>query len=102
MEAGKTVDATGQILGTKSSNGTFSGAVDLSHKLAASVEVQQCVTTQWLRFALGRLETDADACTLSKLFKDFASSDNDVRALLQAIVRSDSFRSKRLSSVSAP
>jgi hypothetical protein len=102
MEAGQTVDASGIITGTKTSNATFNGAVDLSQKLADSVEVQQCVTRQWLRFAIGRLESDADACTLSKLFKDFAASGNDIRALLQAIVRSDAFRSKRVSPVSAP
>jgi hypothetical protein len=102
MEAGQTVDASGIITGTKTSDGTFNGAVDLSQKLADSVEVQQCVTRQWLRFAIGRLESDADACTLSKLFKDFAASGNDIRALLQAIVRSDAFRSKRVSPVSAP
>lgn len=102
MEAGKNVDATGVITGTKTSDTTFNGAVDLSQKLADSAEVQQCVTRQWLRFAIGRLESDADACSVSKLFKDFAASGNDIRALLRAIVRSDTFRSKRVRHVSAP
>lgn len=102
MEGDKPVDATGEITGTKTSDAKFNGAVDLSQKLADSAEVQQCVTKQWLRFAIGRLESDADACTLQKLFKDFAASGNDIRALLQAIVRSDTFRSKRVRPVSAP
>lgn len=102
MEAGKPVDSSGEIVGTKSSNGAFPDAVGLAHKLAGSAEVQQCVTKQWLRFALGRLDAEADACTLADLFEQFESSGHDLRALLQSIVKSDAFRSKRVAPVSAP
>jgi hypothetical protein len=98
MESGQAIDSSGEVLGTRSSNGSFNGAVELAHKLAASSEVQQCVATQWLRFALGRMEASADACARNKLFEDFASSDHDIRALLQAIVQSDTFRMKRVAS----
>jgi hypothetical protein len=54
------------------------------------------VTKQWFRFALGRLEDQQDACSLAKLDSDFRSSDRDVKALLQSIVLSDAFRSKRI------
>jgi hypothetical protein len=101
MENGKPVDSSGEILqGGDDLNGAFSNSIELVQKLAASEEVKECVATQWLRFALGRLETDADQCTLDKLFKDFAGSDHDIRVLLESIVSSDAFRNKRVSEVS--
>ncbi|MDB4988609.1 MAG: hypothetical protein JWN04_3787 [Myxococcaceae bacterium] len=101
-QSGKSVDATGSIIGTSASDGSFDGVPELARKLADSAEVQQCVATQWLRFALGRLEADADACTLDGLFKDFESTGFDIRVLLQSIALSDAFRSKRVLSESSP
>lgn len=102
MESGKPIDSTGEVLATKGTNGSFDGVPELSRKLAQSVDVQQCVTKQWLRFALGRMEADADKCTLEKLFNEFADSGRDIRALLRSIVLSDAFRSKRVATESAP
>jgi hypothetical protein len=93
MESGKTIDATGTIVGTDQ-EGDFDGALELAERIAASTDAQQCVTTQWLRFALGRPETDADECTLEQLNADFAASGGDIRVLLRSIVASDAFRSK--------
>ncbi|HEY6878204.1 MAG TPA: DUF1592 domain-containing protein [Polyangiales bacterium] len=101
MENGKPVDSSGVIVqGGDDLNGSFANTIELVQRLAQSREVEQCVATQWLRFALGRLEADADQCTLDKLFKDFAGSDHDIRQLLQSIVMSDAFRNKRAAEVS--
>jgi Protein of unknown function (DUF1592)/Protein of unknown function (DUF1588)/Protein of unknown function (DUF1595)/Protein of unknown function (DUF1585)/Protein of unknown function (DUF1587) len=102
MEANQPVDSSGEIVSAGDATGKFSNTVELAQKLAGSAEVQECVATQWLRFALGRMEESADACTLDKLFKDFAASDSDIRVLLQAIVESDAFRTKRVSNEVTP
>jgi hypothetical protein len=96
MDGTQPVDATGQFLDTKDLDGPFNGAIELSHDLAGSPEVAQCVATQWLRFALGRMETDADGCSLQGLHQAFDASGHDVRALLISVALSDSFRSKRV------
>jgi len=101
-ESGKPVDASGNLMGTEMANGAFNGVSELAQKLLTSPELPQCVTTQWVRFALGRMEADTDACTLDKLFKDFSASGHDIPALLQSIVLSDAFRSKRVATESAP
>jgi hypothetical protein len=93
MESGKTIDATGTIIGTDQ-DGDFDGALQLAERLARSGEAERCMTTQWLRFALGRPETAADECTLEQLNADFAASGGDIRQLLRSIVASDAFRSK--------
>jgi hypothetical protein len=102
MEAGKAVDSSGEVLGAGDASGSFENTTELVQKLAGSEQVQECVATQWLRFALGRLETDADSCTMQELFKDFAGSDHDIRVLLQSIVKSDAFRMKRVVSEDSP
>jgi hypothetical protein len=96
-EAGQPIDASGKFVGTRDLNGTFSGAVELAQKLASSAEVQACVATQWFRFALGRLESDADACSLAQLNSDFQASGHNVKALLTSVVLTTSFRTKRVS-----
>jgi hypothetical protein len=56
------VDASGELIQTDV-DGKFNGAVELADKLAQSPEVEQCMVKQWLRYAMGRGETD-HACTL--------------------------------------
>jgi hypothetical protein len=102
MEAEKPVDSSGQVAFSGGVSVPFQNTVELAQKLADSTEVQECIATQWLRFALGRMEENADACTLDKLFKDFAASDHDIRVLLEAIVESDAFRTKRVSTEVTP
>jgi len=94
MESGKTIDATGTIIGTPDQDGDFDGALALAERLASSSETEHCMTTQWLRFALGRPETAADKCTINGLNASFVASGGDIRALLREIVASDAFRSK--------
>jgi hypothetical protein len=91
LENGLPVDQSGEVVGTDVA-GEFDGAVELAHKLAGSEQVRDCVTTQWFRYSLGRLEGEADACTLDELRQSFADSDYDVRELMLALVQTDAFR----------
>jgi uncharacterized protein DUF1588/uncharacterized protein DUF1585 len=90
-ERGKPVDDGGSVVGTDV-DGPFKGAAELAHKLAGSKQVQECLTTQWFRYAFGRLETKVDACVLDGLGKTFAKNELRVADLLLAIVESDAFR----------
>ena len=67
----------------------------LAGKLAASADVQLCVTRQWFRFALGRMEGAADGCSLKSTFDAFQTSKHDVRELLAALATSDAFLYRR-------
>ena len=102
MDGMNPVDASGVLMSTEDLDGTFDGAVDLAKRLAGSEEVRHCVVTQWMRFALGRVETTADGCSLSKLHDAFDASGHDVRKLLVSVVMSDAFRSKRVLKDTAP
>jgi hypothetical protein len=91
VENGAMVDDSGEIINTDV-DGPFRGAADLTRKLLASPQAQQCMATQWFRYALGRLETDDDKCVLDDLQKKFAGAGLRVTDLLVSIVESDAFR----------
>ncbi len=97
MEGDAEVDASGEIIVADADLlGTFDGAIELSHKLAGSRQVADCMANQWFRFALGRMESNDDACALQDVYEGFAASGGNVRELLARIATSDSFRHVRL------
>jgi hypothetical protein len=90
MEAGKAIDASGEIKGTDV-DGTFVGATELSKKLAASPQVRACLSQHWFNYALGRTKGDADACSMNAIAEAFSKS-NNIRDLLLTLVTTDAFR----------
>jgi hypothetical protein len=86
------IDARGEVIAGGDLDGTFDGAVELSDKLAASRDVKRCYALQWFRFAFGRAETDADACSVENAQAVFEKSGWNTRELLVALVLTDSFR----------
>lgn len=87
------VDASGAFTNVREDlAGNFVGAVQMAQALAKSSEVADCFSRQWFRFALGRIESSADACTVSGLQEGFATSSGNIRQLLTQIVASEAFR----------
>jgi hypothetical protein len=89
-EAGRAVDASGQIFNTDV-DGPFVGARELSAKLLASGQVRDCVVKQWFRFGYGRSETPLDRCALETLKALYESKGRSVRELLVALTQTDAF-----------
>lgn len=90
-ENGRPIDSSGELIGTKDLDGKFDGALDLGARLATSSAAKSCLARQWFRYALGRAETDADACSFEAIDAKFGGG--DLRELLVAIAASDAFRS---------
>jgi hypothetical protein len=88
------IDATGQVMAKAPGElaVTFDGATDLVTKLANAAQVQECFAIQELRYALGRVETTADACSAQQAFDAFSGSKFNVQRLLVALVGTDAFR----------
>jgi hypothetical protein len=89
---GAAIDASGEVSGVPDLAGTFDGAVALSEGLASSENARSCYATQWLRFAIGRLEADEDTCSVERVDQAFLESDGDIRHLLRDVVATDAFR----------
>ena len=88
------VDAKGWVSGTSDLDGSFTGAVELAQKMAASRGVRECVTSKWLGYALG-IETPPLAA-VSPLADAFIAKGRDMRELLVELVTSDTFRLRPL------
>jgi hypothetical protein len=94
-EAGRPVDARGEIVGTRDADGPFNGALELSQRLAGSQQVRQCVATHWMRYALAGATNGAEACAANALGQTLGGVGGNMRELLVGIVKSAAFRFTR-------
>ncbi|MGE0789027.1 MAG: DUF1592 domain-containing protein [Sandaracinaceae bacterium] len=92
-ENGVTIDASG-TLAVNGLDGRFADPAALVELIASSEQAQACYATQMFRFAMGRLETDADACALAGLQQRFIDSGGDVRDLMVGIATSQPFMTR--------
>jgi hypothetical protein len=96
QQNGKDIDATGEVVQTDDIDGVYDGAVELASALAGSTQVQECVSSQWFRFAYNRTVTSEDSCSVEQLNDVFRSSDFNIRALLVALTQTNAFLYRRV------
>jgi hypothetical protein len=96
-EGGETIDASGVVYDAGPDlELPFTGGVELGQRLAASRTVRDCVSNQWFRYSLGRMESVDDGCALRSIRGKFSATGN-VRELITNIVLSHAFRRVRAS-----
>jgi hypothetical protein len=91
------IDAGGQVLQAREgelSIPSFNGAVALATQLAGATQVQECYALEQFRYALGRLETTADSCSLQAIFQAFSQKNDSLQQVLIAIAQSPAFQYK--------
>jgi hypothetical protein len=93
MDGALPIDTTGMLTGTQDIDGAFQDGVELSKRFATSKQVRDCMATQWLRYAVRRVETAADGCSQAQISAGFRES-GDMKELVRAVVQSDAFRYK--------
>jgi hypothetical protein len=71
---------------------TVTDAVDLSQKLATSPEVRACFAKQWMRFALDRWDTPADAASIDQALAGFQGAGFKIPDLMVAVATSRTMR----------
>ena len=87
-----------ELLHTTSDDQKFNGATALGSIMSQSDQVEACVSSQWLRYALGRyLNETQDACTVHVLEQAAEAADGDIRQMFIAIATTDAFRYVRRS-----
>ena len=93
-ENGLPVDASGEMMttGEAAVDGPYNGVLELSNRLASSPRVERCLATNWYRYAMGRVETEADGCSLREVQQKFTASGGQFKELLVAVTLSDAFR----------
>jgi hypothetical protein len=88
---GKPIDARGEILDSKTSNGSFDGVSQLIDKLDASPDVEACYSLSWLRFAYGLKESAESACVVESMQQALTDSGGSVSAIFSALTQSEQF-----------
>lgn len=87
---GATVDSTGTLhLGTKDI--AFKNASELLQALAKEPQVQACYAKNWLQFAYGRLDTEADSRALGLATRSLAAGSFSIRDLAAALTERPAF-----------
>lgn len=89
---GRDIDVTGTVYAIDGNDASYEGPKALIQMLVGSKQVQSCVTKKWLRFALGRAETDEDQLSVDRIGQTFDASGHNLRELMLAIAESPSFR----------
>jgi hypothetical protein len=92
LQAGRPVNTRVEIPDLDGQTRRFDDAVGLVQFLSMSPTAQSCMVKQWMRFALGRFESRAEAASVEAVHAAFAAERHDVRALLIALVQSRAFR----------
>jgi hypothetical protein len=94
-EAGRPIDATGQLRGieklTADTTTAFDGPLRLGALLADSPNAQACLPRQLFRYVRGGENGDADACAIKKLQEGFSQGGLNIRQLLIDTVKQKSF-----------
>jgi|GEM_PF-874393 mono/diheme cytochrome c family protein len=94
---GSPIDVSGQIKSLESladpASVRFQNLSELGRILGESQRSKDCFATQYFRFALGRLETPQDQCSLVELQKTARAG--SIRDYMAAVIASDSFIYRR-------
>jgi hypothetical protein len=85
-DRGMDIDASGELDGN-----TFDGVPQMAHLLADIPTARACYVAEWLRFAEGKLNSDADQEYIDWLMTRF-SRNTRIVDLVAAMVGSDTFR----------
>jgi hypothetical protein len=90
------IDASGDFRSSNSDldGKPFSDQAQMIDALAASSQVRGCFALEQFRFALGRVEADADACSLQQIYSEFSGANFNLKKLMVAVVKSAAFRNR--------
>lgn len=87
----KPVDASGRLKLLAGGELVFKDAVELSKQLATNEEVRGCMSKQWLRYVMRRMEVPEEAGSFESALEDFAKSGYDLRELMVATTKTRAF-----------
>ncbi len=88
------IDASGEIIGSATTDGAFDGVDELAVLLADSPEIEACYAEQWLRFGFGGTDDLPTECYVERVTHDIAAGDGALAAVVPAITRLPRFTAR--------
>jgi Protein of unknown function (DUF1592)/Protein of unknown function (DUF1588)/Protein of unknown function (DUF1595)/Protein of unknown function (DUF1585) len=95
-DLGKPIDAAGTLVGAAPEGATFSNGLQLLEVLGNSPDVASCFVKTAFRYSHGREPLAADACTVDRLSRRFASTGGRILDLAVALTTDDSFLQRQI------
>ena len=93
-DAGKPVNASGTYP-FDGGDASFTNAVEFSHAVAASKEARNCMTKQFLEYALRRPSTSVEKVSIQSMAEAFEKSGYDLKELLVATTKTRAFTHRK-------
>lgn len=95
---GSSLNASGEFVSPVSPEleGRFATLPELGERLAKSDAVTECMARQLFRFNYGRMEEDADTCSVMGIADKFRGSGLGLRDLIVSVVTADEFRFRKV------
>lgn len=90
-EGGESIDASGEIIGSLTTDAAFIGLDDLSSLLASSTDVHDCFALQWVRFAYGMGKDEGIGCLIRQVQGGFQASERHIPTLLRDLTQTKHF-----------
>jgi hypothetical protein len=100
-DAGKPVDASGEVIGSDDADGRVIDAPALIRRLADSNQVRDCVATRWYELGQGRSVDQSSRCRISELQRLFRAGKGDLRDLVSTIALDAARRARPATEVSS-
>lgn len=88
-DLGDAIDSTGRFEGR-----SFTGARDMSYLLRDHPKFTQCLSRQLHTYAISRLPSSSDSCTLDGLESELRASQYNMRSMVETLLRSKAMRAK--------
>jgi hypothetical protein len=89
-EDGLKVDASG-TLKLPSGDLTFNNAIELSKQIGQTAEARDCMSRQWLRYVMRRMEVPEEAGSFKLALADFEKAGYDLRELMVSTTKTRAF-----------
>jgi hypothetical protein len=89
-EDGQKIDASGSVK-LPSGTLTFKDGIELSKQIAQTAEARDCMSRQWLRYVLRRMETPDEAGSFKLALADFEKAGYDLRELMVSTTKTRAF-----------
>ena len=90
-DAGRPVDASGMIEGSRNTDGAFANHQDFTALLASSDEVANCFSRQWFHYAYGIESDEANGCINREIETDFLAGGVRLEPLIQSLISQPHF-----------
>jgi hypothetical protein len=89
---GRTLDVSGEVVGSKDQDGAYDGVRELADKLSKSYDTRTCYAEKWFERSFARGVVETDSCSLKAYFDSLQAEDFKLMGAATELAKLDAFR----------